>query len=377
MFMRKLSALILCVILGLAAAGTAAAAYAAAPVGLTAAGAVTEDGPRVVVGWEPFDGAIGYDVFRRADDGTYLRVCSTVKTGYSDAVIVRDTPYYYRVAAVMPDLSRTRMSLPVMGMYSAAASVTMAASLTLVSGRTYSLSALGIEALSASGGPAAEGSVSLAVTGDAIVIEGDEITAVSYGSAIVSASAGVTAFATCEVTVAPSLHDPVEAFEEWALKTWYAPVRVSILSVTNTDRDFGSSRNGGARCHAGIDYYVRSGSGTPVYAMTDGKVVDIISSFFGGTSAVVVRNGDGSILLYGEIAPSVKVGDHVTGGRTKIGEMKRNTVNGGTMLHLELYRGLVSGYDVLRRDSSYTYVKDRTYNRRSDLMDPGFLLALN
>lgn len=368
---------VLAVILLLGSAAPSARAAAVLPVGLSAHGVSTEAGPRVRVEWDEVEGALGYDVFRRDGDGEYLRVCSTGRPLYEDAVILKDTAYRYRVRAVMADLSRTPLSAPVMGMYVSAASLQMEASVTVQSGGSVALDALNLQALSADGAPAADGEVTLELTGDAAVIEDGLIKAVKYGTAVLSATIPTGAFATCEINVAPSLHDPVEAFEDWALAAWHAPVRVSILKVSGTDRDFGTSRNGGARYHAGIDYYVRDGSGTAVYAMTDGKVMDIVSNFFGGTSAVIVRNADGSILLYGEIKPSVKVGDYVKGGRTKVGEMKRNSVNGGTMLHLELYRGLVSGCDVLTRDSSYSFVKDKTYNRRSDLMDPGFLLALN
>ena len=132
------------------------------------------------------------------------------------------------------------------------------------------------------------------------------------------------------------------AFQETVLANWVKPVRTTYLTIPGTGRRFGASRSNGARAHAGIDYYVRGGNGTPVYAMQSGKVVEYIPYFYAGTSAVAVQHADGSVARYTEISTSLRVGNKVTKGQ-QIGKIKANTLDGGTMLHLELYLGTASG----------------------------------
>ena len=57
---------------------------------------------------------------------------------------------------------------------------------------------------------------------------------------------------------------------------------------------------------------------------------------------VAVKHSDGSVARYGEITPYVKSGAAVKKGQ-QIGVLKANNIDGGTMLHLELYRGTASG----------------------------------
>ena len=106
-------------------------------------------------------------------------------------------------------------------------------------------------------------------------------------------------------------------------------------------RTFGYRRSDG-RQHAAIDYYVHNGAGTPVYAMTSGTVTGVSTTFYAGTGAVTVQNADGSVIRYGEIKAAVKNGAKVKKGQV-IGYLAANNVDGGTMLHLELYRGDASG----------------------------------
>ncbi len=149
-------------------------------------------------------------------------------------------------------------------------------------------------------------------------------------------------------------------------KTWLQPVKgKQTADTTGGARYFGAARANG-RAHAAIDFIAPGG--TPVYAMTDGKVIRI-SLFFQNTSAVEVQNTDGTIARYGEIGPAVSVGTIVHRGDV-IGKIMTN--NAGTaMLHLEMYRGTASGsLSQSNNSSNYTYVKARNYERRSDLVDP-------
>lgn len=163
------------------------------------------------------------------------------------------------------------------------------------------------------------------------------------------------------------------AFQRFALENWEAPIRANFLPVTG-GRTFGYRRTDG-RQHAAIDYYVTGGAGTPVYAMTSGTVTGVSTTFYAGTGAVTVQNTDGSVIRYGEIKAAVKNGAKVSKGQI-IGYLAANTVDGGTMLHLELYRGDASGLLTQTGNTSYTYVSGR-FNRRADLLDPTFLLGLS
>lgn len=159
-----------------------------------------------------------------------------------------------------------------------------------------------------------------------------------------------------------------------ALAGWVRPIRAEILPVTG-GRAFGSARSD-SRKHAGIDWYVQGGAGTPVYAMADGVVEEYsLNSFYGGTGMVSVKHADGSVARYGEIYPWVKTGAKVKKGQ-QIGTLKANNIDGGTMLHLELYLGSASGSLTVTGNRSYTYLSPAKYNRRKDLLDPTFLLGL-
>jgi len=149
-------------------------------------------------------------------------------------------------------------------------------------------------------------------------------------------------------------------------KTWLQPVKGrQTADPTGGARYFGAARANG-RAHAAIDFIAPGG--TPVYAMTDGKVIRT-SLFFQNTSAVEVQNTDGTIVRYCEISPAVSVGTTVHRGDV-IGKIMTN--NAGTaMLHLEMYMGTSSGSLSQSNNSrNYKYVTVRNYERRSDLIDP-------
>ena len=175
---------------------------------------------------------------------------------------------------------------------------------------------------------------------------------------------------TAQVTTSSSLAE----FQAYALQSWARPVTARILPV-QSGRQFGAVRSDG-RLHAGIDWYVENGAGTPVYAMADGTVEEYLyDSFYGGTGMLSVRHDDGSVARYGEVTPLVKSGVRVRKGQ-QIAVLKANSYDGGTMLHLELYRGTASGSLTVSGNRSYTFLPSGNYRRRNDLLDPTFLLGL-
>lgn len=177
-------------------------------------------------------------------------------------------------------------------------------------------------------------------------------------------------------TVTASVYEAkLDELKANALANWVKPIRVSYLTVKKSGRAFGSTRDGGDRIHAGIDYYVNGGNGVAVYAMESGTVVEYISNFYYGTSSVAVKHADGSVLRYAEISTSCRVGDKITKGQ-QIGKIKANTRNGGTMLHLELYVGTSSGSFTNRSNTTYHYASGKKYQRRADLANPEFLLDI-
>ena len=165
------------------------------------------------------------------------------------------------------------------------------------------------------------------------------------------------------------------ALKSNTLANWVKPVRTSYLTITGTGRAFGASRSSGTRYHAGIDYYVYGGDGVPVYAMQSGTVIEYISGFYYGTSAVAVQHADGTVARYCEISTSYRVGDKITRGQ-QIGKIKANSLDYGTMLHLELYMGTSSGSLSNSYNTTYYYTSGTKYQRRSDLVNPEFLLSL-
>ncbi len=163
----------------------------------------------------------------------------------------------------------------------------------------------------------------------------------------------------------------VNAFVEERMETWTCPVKDTFGEVTGS-RKFATSRGGGARAHAGLDFVAPHG--TKVYAITSGTV-QRVAVFYQSTWAVEVVNDDGSILRYCEIATELKVGDYVEQGDI-IGTIMR--ADGGTeMLHMEVYLGDEEGMLTQSGNRTYKYVDtSKYYVRRSDLIDPTFLKDL-
>ena len=159
--------------------------------------------------------------------------------------------------------------------------------------------------------------------------------------------------------------DDLDKLRQYIKDNWISPIRAEYLPITG-GRSFGYKRSDG-RQHAGIDFFVVDGAGTPVYAMTDGTVTATSTTFYAGTGAVTVKNNDGTVVRYGEITPAVSNGRTVRKGQI-IGYLAKNNNDGGTMLHLELYRGDAEGI-LTRVNTDYWYVSGN-YNRRSDLLNP-------
>lgn len=179
---------------------------------------------------------------------------------------------------------------------------------------------------------------------------------------------------TQPTTVPPSSYsdnDTVNAFVTARINLWTCPVKDAFGEVTGS-REFASSRGGGKRAHAGLDFVAPHG--TKVYAITSGTV-QRVALFYQNTVAVEVLNDDGSILRYCEIATKLETGDYIQQGEL-VGTILR--ANSGTeMLHMEVYLGDGEGMLTQSGNKSYKYVDDsKNYMRRDDLLDPTFLKDL-
>jgi murein DD-endopeptidase MepM/ murein hydrolase activator NlpD len=99
---------------------------------------------------------------------------------------------------------------------------------------------------------------------------------------------------------------------------------------------FGAARENG-RKHGAIDVYPPSGRGTPVRAIKDGTVVQVVPAFYTRADGevccgILIDHGD-FVAFYGEMASpaGLSVGQTVKAGQ-QIG-----TVSGTVQLHLEMY----------------------------------------
>lgn len=138
------------------------------------------------------------------------------------------------------------------------------------------------------------------------------------------------------------------------ITTWVSPVDLNDYHNERPPAWFGASRSGG-RKHEGIDFYPADSSRTEegnfgyyksmeenikstprnVYAVADGKVVNFIENYYGGSNAIVV-NHDGIYVLYGEIKTDLRKGHMIKQGGY-IGKMMRTT-EVTLMLHFEIRR---------------------------------------
>jgi len=174
------------------------------------------------------------------------------------------------------------------------------------------------------------------------------------------------------------------------LRTWGSAYKLRVDGVTPVKimiiadgRQFGASRDDG-RYHAGVDFYVRSGVNTPVYAMTSGYVQNCsFTGYWQGTGHLTVQNDDGTVARYAEILPtdSVCKYDSVTKKYVAvriqkgalIGKLVQNTLNKGTMLHFVLFKG-TRGSNT-SRTGPYLYLPYKNYQEYVDLLNPQFLAA--
>jgi murein DD-endopeptidase MepM/ murein hydrolase activator NlpD len=101
------------------------------------------------------------------------------------------------------------------------------------------------------------------------------------------------------------------------------------------NQQFGASRDGGKRSHAGLDMVKWSGDlAAPVAAYKTGKVVESVSNGYNGY--VTIDHGGGVKTRYYHTSPSVNTGDIVYGGQ-QIANLYPDGQN--THLHFEVYRG--------------------------------------
>lgn len=139
----------------------------------------------------------------------------------------------------------------------------------------------------------------------------------------------------------------------------------------HSPRAFGSNRSGGRRAHAGCDLYAPVGR--VIHAVRDGVVLRDPYAFYAETDALEIDHGD-FVLRYGEIKPgcTLRQGDRVTLGQpiARVGQLIGISVP-SAMLHLEMYKGDVSGNLSQRAvDSSAKRGDGVPFMRRADLIDP-------
>jgi len=208
-----------------------------------------------------------------------------------------------------------------------------------------------------------------------------------------------------------------EELKLWIQKEWKKPKVRGLFPLPKQyqdkayhsgERAFGSSRNNGARAHAGCDLYAKLK--TEIFAVADGKIMDYYN-YYWKTFALIVDHGEFTV-LYGEVQPpsdpkkcgievtkdvmdyinkleedekkglpdnlkkgsEVKKGDHIA----YVGQLytKNGTVPfKNTMLHFEKYSNTEKGA-LTRRDKSIIYEnvgedkKTLNFMRRKDLEDP-------
>jgi murein DD-endopeptidase MepM/ murein hydrolase activator NlpD len=101
------------------------------------------------------------------------------------------------------------------------------------------------------------------------------------------------------------------------------------------NQQFGASRDGGKRSHAGLDMTHHVGAlNAPVAAYKTGKVVESVNRGYNGF--VTIDHGEGLKTRYYHTTPSVRVGDIVYGGQ-QIANLHPAGQN--THLHFEVYKG--------------------------------------
>ena len=132
-------------------------------------------------------------------------------------------------------------------------------------------------------------------------------------------------------------------------------------SYQKPPRSFGSSRDHGARKHAGGDLYAPAG--TEVLAVEDGTVIRGPYLFYDVVYALEVQHPSG-IVRYGEIshaAGGIATGAAVTAGQV-LGYVGKMQTVAQSMLHLELFAGTAQG--------PLTDRNHPPFMRRGDLVDP-------
>jgi murein DD-endopeptidase MepM/ murein hydrolase activator NlpD len=130
----------------------------------------------------------------------------------------------------------------------------------------------------------------------------------------------------------------------------------------------GARRSRGGRKHAGCDLYTKK-AGHNVLAVANGTVIKPEYLFYCMTTALEVKNDDGHVVRYGELAwgsaRGLRAGTRVKKGQL-LGKTGRLSCYFQSMLHFEVYNGNASG--------ALTNARRSPYFRRADLINPTSLL---
>jgi murein DD-endopeptidase MepM/ murein hydrolase activator NlpD len=135
-----------------------------------------------------------------------------------------------------------------------------------------------------------------------------------------------------------------------------------IGKAAHHGRYFGASRDGGRRSHAGCDLIAPVG--TAIYAVDDGKVIQVSKNFYHGTGAIALEHSGGYIVRYCEVLndslDGIEKGRLFSAGEVvaKVGKMYSLS-----MLHFEMYAGTQTGPLSDKHSKS-------PFKRRSDLLNP-------
>lgn len=170
-------------------------------------------------------------------------------------------------------------------------------------------------------------------------VSGGQENAQGSGAAVIG-SAGVSSGQSGSGTGESYFDAPTDVSRPPGTENWTYPLSQRQKSIENNVRDgrnYGASRDGGTRRHAGVDLLTNSRD-YYAWAMADGVVVSTIQNYWQGTSAVFVKHDSGLCALYAEIkiAAGLKANDRVIQGQV-LGNTIPNTKNGDAMLHLEIY----------------------------------------
>lgn len=123
-----------------------------------------------------------------------------------------------------------------------------------------------------------------------------------------------------------------------AARSWWHPFP-AWATLTSTFYDYGADWYPNPGQHRALDYDPHTGSGTPVYAISAGTIVQAgWSDITGLGNTVQVDLGDGYRSLFAHLhSVSVSVGNYVSGGTTVLGRMGATGGDYPPHLHVEVW----------------------------------------